>query len=132
MSLLESQIAKLFKQHIGKEAQVTRIENMVESGTPDSICVLNGCAFFVEFKVLRGNKVTLSPHQYGWHIKCKQNGGICFVLAMSEDGEIRVGQVDWTQETVPTVIWNMHILPNLYTQKDAMWKAVEYMTYGYK
>ena len=64
--------AKLYKKI--KKATPTiswnRIENLSIPGMPDALCYNKYNTFFtVEFKVTKGNKLRLSPHQVAWHMQ---------------------------------------------------------------
>ena len=72
--------AKLYKKF--KKATPTiswnRIENLAVPGMPDTLGYTKYNHFFtVEFKVAKGNKVRLSPHQIGWHMRHPYNTFIC-------------------------------------------------------
>ena len=75
--------AKLYKKI--KKATPTiswnRIENLSIPGMPDTLCYNKYNTFFtVEFKVTKGNKLRLSPHQVAWHMRHPYN---TFILAQS-------------------------------------------------
>jgi len=59
----------------------TRIESWASPGVPD----VNGCAdfgeFWIELKVIKHNRVLLSPHQIAWHVTRTRFGGITYILA---------------------------------------------------
>ena len=68
--------AKLYKRF--KKATPTiswnRIENLAVPGMPDTLAYTKYNHFFtVEFKVTKSNKVRLSPHQVGWHMRHPYN-----------------------------------------------------------
>ena len=76
--------AKLYKKI--KKATPTiswnRIENLSIPGMPDALCYNKYNTFFtVEFKVTKGNKLRLSPHQVAWHTLHPYN---TFILAESQ------------------------------------------------
>ena len=73
--------AKLYKKF--KKATPTilwnRIENLAVPGMPDALGYnKNHFYFTVEFKVTKGNKVRLSPHQIAYHVAHPKNS---FILA---------------------------------------------------
>ena len=75
--------AKLYKKI--KKATPTiswnRIENLSIPGMPDALCYNKYNTFFtVEFKVTKGNKLKISPHQVAWHMRHPYNS---FILAES-------------------------------------------------
>ena len=59
-----------------------RIENLSIPGMPDALCYNKYNTFFtVEFKVTKGNKLRLRPHQVAWHMRHPYN---TFILAQSQ------------------------------------------------
>jgi hypothetical protein len=55
-----------------------RIENLSIPGMPDALCYNKKHQFFtVEFKIAKGDKVRLSPHQIAWHFNHPKNTFIC-------------------------------------------------------
>ena len=55
-----------------------RIENLAVPGMPDALGYTEKFFYFtVEFKVTKGNKVRLSPHQIAYHVAHPQNSFIC-------------------------------------------------------
>ena len=90
--------AKLYKRF--KKATPTiswnRIENLAVPGMPDTLAYTKYNHFFtVEFKVTKSNKVRLSPHQVGWHMRHPYNTFICIehlgpgTVKLYEGSEIR-------------------------------------------
>jgi|TARA_R110002020_G_scaffold357801_1_gene570120 Holliday junction resolvase len=59
----------------------TRIESWSSPGVPD----VNACAdfgeFWIELKVIKNNRVKLSPHQIAWHVTRSRFGGRSYILA---------------------------------------------------
>ena len=59
----------------------TRIESWASPGVPD----VNGCAefgeFWIELKVIKNNRIKLSPHQIAWHTLRTRHGGRSYILA---------------------------------------------------
>ena len=73
-----------------------RIENMAIPGMPDALGYTEKFFYFtVEFKVTKGNKVRLSPHQVGWHMRHPYNTFICIehlgsgTVKLYEGSEVR-------------------------------------------
>jgi len=64
--MLESAFWKLVKSHIPKDCHCSRIENLAGTGIPDATACLNGREIWIELKVARGNRVSVSPSQVGW------------------------------------------------------------------
>ena len=55
-----------------------RVENLAIPGMPDALGYTEKFFYFtVEFKVTRGNKVRLSPHQIAYHVAHPHNSFIC-------------------------------------------------------
>ena len=55
-----------------------RIENLAVPGMPDALGYTENFFYFtVEFKVTKGNKVRLSPHQIAYHVAHPHNSFIC-------------------------------------------------------
>jgi len=55
-----------------------RVENLSVQGMPDALCYNKKHQFFtVEFKIAKGDKVRLSPHQIAWHFNHPKNTFIC-------------------------------------------------------
>ena len=56
-----------------------RVENLSVQGMPDALCYNKKHQFFtVEFKIAKGDKVRLSPHQISWHHTHPEN---TFIIA---------------------------------------------------
>jgi len=73
----ESKFYKKFKKATPKILW-NRIENLSTLGMPDALAYnKNHFYFTVEFKVTRGNKVRLSPHQIAYHVSHPHNSFIC-------------------------------------------------------
>ena len=88
--------AKLYKRF--KKATPTiswnRIENLAVPGMPDTLAYTKYNHFFtVEFKVTKSNKVRLSPHQIGWHMRHPYNTFICIEHLGSRSIKLYEGSV---------------------------------------
>jgi len=59
----------------------TRFENWASPGVPDVHGIKDGISFWVELKVIRSNKINLSPHQIMWNYKYSLRGGRSFIMA---------------------------------------------------
>tara|TARA_Y100001963_G_scaffold83691_1_gene115987 strand:- start:115 stop:483 length:369 start_codon:yes stop_codon:yes gene_type:complete len=73
--------AKLYKKIRKATPTISwnRIENLSVPGMPDTLAYNKYNTFFtVEFKVTKGNKLRLSPHQVAWHMRHPYN---TFILA---------------------------------------------------
>tara|TARA_R100001594_G_scaffold130031_1_gene168926 strand:+ start:133 stop:513 length:381 start_codon:yes stop_codon:yes gene_type:complete len=76
----ESNFWKAVKRNLPSNCHATRIENRNGGGVPDVHIVWNGFAFWIELKVMKGNKILLSPHQIAWNSAYCRNGGVSFIL----------------------------------------------------
>tara|TARA_R100001086_G_scaffold227822_1_gene147067 strand:- start:15 stop:386 length:372 start_codon:yes stop_codon:yes gene_type:complete len=73
----ESKFYQKFKR-ASKKILWHRIENLAIPGMPDALGYTENFFYFtVEFKVTRGNKVKLSPHQIAYHVAHPHNSFIC-------------------------------------------------------
>ena len=77
----ESNFWKTVKRNLPSDCHATRIENRHGGGVPDVHIVWNGFAFWVELKVMKGNKILLSPNQIAWNSAYCRKGGVSFILA---------------------------------------------------
>lgn len=76
----ESNFWKIVKRNLPSDCHATRIENRNGGGVPDVHLIWNGFAFWIELKVMKGNKILLSPHQVAWNTAYCKNKGVSFVL----------------------------------------------------
>ena len=73
----ESKLYQKFKR-ANKKILWHRIENLAVPGMPDALGYTENFFYFtVEFKVTKGNKVRLSPHQIAYHVAHPHNSFIC-------------------------------------------------------
>ena len=71
----ESNFWKTVKKNLPSDCHATRIENRHGGGIPDTYIIWNGLSFWIELKVMKGNKILISPHQIAWNtVHCKNNG----------------------------------------------------------
>jgi hypothetical protein len=61
----------------------TRFENWASPGVPDVHGIKDEIAFWLELKVIRSNKINLSPHQIMWNYKYSLHGGRSFIMAQA-------------------------------------------------
>jgi hypothetical protein len=59
----------------------TRFENRVAQGVPDCYGISDGISIWVELKVIRSNKILLSPFQKSWNFSHSLHGGRNFIMA---------------------------------------------------
>jgi hypothetical protein len=78
---------KSFKNYLGKDYLVDRIESYATPGFPDCLIFHQKTGFFtVELKVVKGNdKVTISPLQISWNLSKSMKAAPVFILAKSLD-----------------------------------------------
>ena len=72
--------AKLYQKFKRASSNIiwNRIENLSIPGMPDALGYTDKFIYFtVEFKVTKGNKVRLSPHQIAYHVAHPHNSFIC-------------------------------------------------------
>ena len=72
--------AKLYQKFKKSNPNIiwNRIENLSIPGMPDALGYTEKFFYFtVEFKVTKGNKVRLSPHQIAYHVAHPHNSFIC-------------------------------------------------------
>ena len=72
--------AKLYQKFKKSNPNIiwNRIENLSIPGMPDALGYTDKFFYFtVEFKVTKGNKVRLSPHQIAYHVAHPYNSFIC-------------------------------------------------------
>lgn len=78
---------------LGPDLFLTRIENDLDSGTPDVHGCYNGKTFWVELKALAKPKnplkvsLNLSPGQISWHFNYARSGGKSYVLVQFGSGK---------------------------------------------
>jgi len=76
----ESKLWKELKENL-KKFHLTRFENWAVPGVPDVHGCKDGIPFWIELKVMKGNKIKLSPHQIMWNYKYSLYGGRSFIMA---------------------------------------------------
>ena len=59
----------------------TRIESWSSPGVPDVNACTDFGEFWIELKVIKNNRVKLSPHQIAWHVTRARYGGRSYILA---------------------------------------------------
>jgi Holliday junction resolvase len=76
----ESRLWKIIRDGL-TDIHWTRIESWASPGVPD----VNGCAefgeFWIELKVIKNNRIKLSPHQIAWHVTRSRHSGRSYILA---------------------------------------------------
>ena len=68
------------KQNLPKKTHFERIENRSGEGMPDVYLCMNGVPVWLELKIVKNNRVSLSKSQIAWHsshFRCK---GVSFFL----------------------------------------------------
>ena len=88
--------AKLYQKFKRASSNIiwNRIENLSIPGMPDALGYTDKFFYFtVEFKVTKGNKVRLSPHQIAYHVAHPHNSFICIEHLGSETIKLYEGSV---------------------------------------
>jgi len=88
--------SKLYQKFKKATPQIiwNRIENLAVPGMPDALGYnKNHFYFTVEFKVTKGNKVRLSPHQIAYHVTHPKNSFICIEALGSGTVKLYEGSV---------------------------------------
>tara|TARA_Y100001951_G_C11252623_1_gene247396 strand:+ start:508 stop:945 length:438 start_codon:yes stop_codon:yes gene_type:complete len=78
----ESKFWKQIKENL-PNIHWTRFENWATPGVPDAHGCKDGISFWIELKVIRSNKINLSPHQIMWNYKYSLHGGRSFIMALA-------------------------------------------------
>ena len=76
----EAQFWKTLKKNLPKNWFVNRIENRIGGGVPDVYICIDGYSIWLELKVTKTHRVSVSPHQIAWHYSLSQSKGTSFYL----------------------------------------------------
>ena len=76
----ESKFWKQVKENL-TDIHWTRLENRIGQGIPDCYGISAGISVWVELKVIRSNKIVLSPFQKSWNFSHSLQGGRNFIIA---------------------------------------------------
>ena len=76
----ESKFWKQVKENLS-DIHWTRLENRIGQGIPDCYGISAGISVWVELKVIRSNKIVLSPFQKSWNFSHSLQGGRNFIMA---------------------------------------------------
>ena len=76
----ESKFWKQVKENLS-EIHWTRLENRIGQGIPDCYGISAGISVWLELKVIRSNKIVLSPFQKSWNYNHSLQGGRNFIVA---------------------------------------------------
>ena len=76
----EAQFWNTLKKNLPKNWFVNRIENRIGGGVPDVYICIDGKSLWLELKVTKTHRVSVSPHQIAWHYSLSQSKGISFYL----------------------------------------------------
>ena len=76
----ESKFWKQVKENLS-DIHWTRLENRIGQGIPDCYGISAGISVWLELKVIRSNKIVLSPFQKSWNFSHSLQGGRSFIIA---------------------------------------------------
>ena len=76
----ESRLWKALRDGV-TDVHWTRIESWSSPGVPDVNCCASFGEFWIELKVTKNNRVSLSPHQIAWHLTRSRHSGRSYILA---------------------------------------------------
>ena len=76
----ETKLWKLVKENLS-DIHWTSFENWASPGVPDCYGIKDGVSIWVELKVIRSNKIKLSPFQKSWNYNHSLQGGRNFIIA---------------------------------------------------
>ena len=79
MASPESRLWHMIKQKL-PDVHWTRLESWASQGVPDCNGFYRSKEFWIELKVSRSNRFSLSPFQISWHYTRYRAGGVTFVL----------------------------------------------------
>ena len=68
------------KKSLPKTWHISRIENRYGGGIPDVYICADGKSFWLELKVTKNHRVSISSHQVAWHFAHSQANGVSFFL----------------------------------------------------
>lgn len=68
------------KQKLPKKTYCQRLENRVSEGMPDVYMCMNGVVIWLELKIIKHSKVSISKSQIAWHLAHTRCGGVSFFL----------------------------------------------------
>jgi hypothetical protein len=68
------------KQKLPKKTHCQRLENRVSEGMPDVYMCINGVVIWLELKIIKHSKVSVSKSQIAWHLGHSRCGGVSFFL----------------------------------------------------
>ena len=76
----EAQFWKTLKKNLPKNWFVNRIENRIGGGVPDVYICIDGYSIWLELKVTKNHRVSISSHQIAWHYAHYRAKGVSFFL----------------------------------------------------
>ena len=68
------------KKSLPKTWHISRIENRYGGGIPDVYICADGKSFWLELKVTKNHRVSISSHQIAWHYAHYRAKGVSFFL----------------------------------------------------
>ena len=76
----EAQFWSTLKRNLPNTWFVNRIENRIGGGVPDVYICINGKSIWLELKVTKSHRISISPNQIAWHYSYYQSKGVSFFL----------------------------------------------------
>jgi hypothetical protein len=76
----EANLWAAVRRNMPKDCMANRIENLSGGGIPDVHMLLESMPVWIELKVAKFRRLTLSPHQIAWHTAYNARKGLSFFL----------------------------------------------------
>ena len=80
MPRTERQQWNSLKQKLPKKTHCQRIENRAGEGMPDVYLCMDGVPVWLELKITKNDRVSVSKSQIAWHLAHSRCGGVSFFL----------------------------------------------------
>ncbi len=68
------------KQKLPRKTYCQRLENRVSEGMPDVYMCMDSVVIWLELKIIKHSKVSVSKSQIAWHLGHSRCGGVSFFL----------------------------------------------------
>ena len=80
MPKTEATLWKSLKQNLPNKTHAQRVENRSSQGMPDVYVCMDGVPFWLELKIIKNNRVSVSKSQIAWNLAHSRCGGVSFFL----------------------------------------------------